>query len=570
MHIRWGIVLTVAIAVGLSGCRSYYGGHRMRAEREIEKILSRQRHEAVDKHQENVRYPDPAPEEPELEIVPELGEGPGAEQDGEAEPGAAAGNEVNGELDIDPPLVRGDPEDAEVHTLSLRDAMRTATLNNRNFMSQIETVQIAALDAIRQRRNFGPIISNTLSYVYSDSRVFSDSDRTTTRGDLTGSLGVRQIVPSGGQIEATTSGSIRDDWITTDTTYRQDIDVSFRQPLLRGLGYDIAYEDLTQAERNVVYALRDFELFRQDFTIDVLRRYYRILQQKQVVENSERTYDQFRFLRERSEALFDVGRVSALDMFRAAQQELTAHNRLIGEQETLASLLDEFKVFLGLPVAVAIDVEMIEPEMRPVEIDLPSAVSAALHNRLDLKTTDERRQDAERRVRVARNNLLPDLDLEARAGADATKNSGEPTTYRRQHSLGVTLSLPLDKIPERTRYKESLITLRRRERGYEERRDEIRVEVMNTYRRLQRLANSIRIQQTNVDLAERRVRNAHLRFEAGEIGTRDVVEAESDQLDARNELIRAILDYEVARLQLKRDIGILFIDSDGMWREIEQ
>jgi hypothetical protein len=37
-------------------------------------------------------------------------------------------------------------------------------------------------------------------------------------------------------------------------------------------------------------------------------------------------------------------------------------------------------------------------------------------------------------------------------------------------------------------------------------------------------------------------------------------------LDAQNNLIDEQVSYEIARLQLLRDLGILFVDDDGMWK----
>ena len=45
------------------------------------------------------------------------------------------------------------------------------------------------------------------------------------------------------------------------------ISLSVSLPLLRGAGRTVTREPLTQAERSLVYRLRSFELFRQDFTI---------------------------------------------------------------------------------------------------------------------------------------------------------------------------------------------------------------------------------------------------------------------------------------------------------------
>ena len=518
-----GCRVWMAALVALSaGCSWNEAAYRASAERTISQILSSKQYEAVDRWQQSAITP--APEKP---------------------PPAAPAPAV------------GKPQ-----VFFLRDALRTATRHNRDFKSELESLELSALAASLQRRNFGPILSNTISY------AFSNSPTATATGTLSAEIGVSKILPSGGTVEATSSGSVADPFEDGGpTTYGHDISISFDQPLLRGFGREVAYEDLTQAERDVVYALRDFELFRQDFSLRVLRRYYDILRQKQVVENSRRTLERFTFLKKRSEALFEVEKVSAIDKFRAAQEELTARNDLITEQEALAALLDEFKILLGIPTATRIDVADDKPAMRPVNIDLRSAIAAAIHNRLDLKTSAEQLEDAERNVRIARNGLLPELDLSASLGFDGAKAGGDRMSYAGSQSIELSLTLPLDKVADRNAYKQARITRSRRERALSLARASVRVDVLNTYRRLRRLANSVSIQDQNVKLAERRVKNAQLRFELGQLGNRDVVEAESAKLRAQNAHIRAILDHEVARLQLKRDIGILFIDQDGAWKE---
>ena len=46
--------------------------------------------------------------------------------------------------------------------------------------------------------------------------------------------------------------------------------ISFVQPLLRGGGRAVTLEPLTQAERNLLYAVRTFALFRQQFFVVTL------------------------------------------------------------------------------------------------------------------------------------------------------------------------------------------------------------------------------------------------------------------------------------------------------------
>ena len=511
------------LALLSSGCASYYAHYEAGADRDIIAILSSKQFESVGRWQADARMP--APRKP----------------DPPAKPDAGAPN---------------------ARTLSLTDALRLATKQNRNFKSEVEDTHLAALSVSLQRHNFGPVVTNTIAY------VFSNSPTASATGAGSADIGVSKILPSGGTVGASTGVSATDDYEDgAPTTYAHDVTVTFEQPLLRGFGREASHESLTQTERNAVYALRDFELFRQRFTIDVLRRYYNILLQKQVVKNSHQNLDQFRFLKRRSEALFEIGKVTATDKFRAAQRELTASNTVISEEETLEALLDDFKVFLDLPANTTLDIEDIRPVMRPVNIDLKSSIAAALHNRLDLKTSTDRLEDSQRGVRIARNGLLPDLDLSASASVAGTKAGGTSSYDDGSHSVGIALTLPLDKLPERNAYKSAVIGRNRAARSHSLAMEDVKVGVMETYRRLRRLANSVQIEQANVTLAGRRLENAKTRFEAGQLGNRDVVEAQADWLRAQNALVEAILDHEVARLQLKKDIGILFITPNGTWKE---
>lgn len=523
MH--WIQLTCTALAVLLSsGCASYYARYEAAADREIQNILSSKQFEAVGRWQADTRMPEPP------------------------------------KPDAPPATDNGTP--AQTRTLSLQAALQLATRQNRTFKSEVEDTHLAALSVSTQRRNFGPIISNTMSY------VFSNSPTASATGDASARVGVSKIVSTGGSVSASTGLSATDDYEDgAATVYSHDVTVTFEQPLLKGFGREASHEGLTQAERNAIYALRDFELFRQSFTIDVLRRYYDILLQKQVVKNSRQNHEQFRFLRRRSDALFEIGKVTAADKFRAAQRELTASNNVISEEETLEALLDDFKVFLDLPANTVLDIEDIRPVMRPVNIDLKSAIAAALHNRLDLRTSRDRVEDTARRLRIAQNDLLPELGLFGSASVAGSKAGGTSSYDEGSHSAGISLSLPLDRVGERNAYKSALIDRNRRNRSHSLAVEDIKVGVMDTYRRLRRLANSVLIEQANVTLAERRLDNAKTRFEAGQLGNRDVVEAQTDLLRAQNALVEAILDHEVARLQLKKDIGILFIAPNGMWKE---
>lgn len=85
---------------------------------------------------------------------------------------------------------------------------------------------------------------------------------------------------------------------------------------------------MLQAERDYVYALRDFVVQRQDLALQVMREYYNLLQAWRVLENTRLNVQQVKLVRQRSEALFKVSRATSIDVLRSQQEELGALNRL--------------------------------------------------------------------------------------------------------------------------------------------------------------------------------------------------------------------------------------------------
>ncbi|NQT81968.1 TolC family protein, partial [bacterium] len=101
-------------------------------------------------------------------------------------------------------------------------------------------------------------------------------------------------------------------------------------------------------------------------------------------------------------------------------------------------------------------------------------------------------------------------------------------------------------------------------------RDNIILDVRQTYRAVVRARNSVQIDRTSVDLAARRVDNTRTRLEAARAETRDVLLATRSLLTTKNQLTRALVAHEMARLELWLSTEELRVDEKGMWAEVEQ
>jgi outer membrane protein TolC len=339
--------------------------------------------------------------------------------------------------------------------------------------------------------------------------------------------------------------------------------------LLKNAGYEASHEFLTSAQQQALYDVRAFELTRQDLALDVQRQFYELVTQKQVIKNRESSLENFQFLRARSDRLFELGRVSEVDKFRAAREYLVSENDLVDARQAYEALIDRFKLVLGVPATTKIDVTEEIPEPRPIEIELRRAIDVALTNRLDLMTARDGVLDAERRVRIAERNVLPDVSIEA-VSTHAASSGSRDLDHALDHdtySVGLAVELPLDLVRERGVLRAARIELDRSRRNLSTVEDNIILGVRQSLRRLRSSVASLKIQIEIAASEEKNVKVARMRFENGEISNRDLTDALTNLVDARDRLVREQAQVETARTQLLRDLGVLSLDEEGIWRE---
>lgn len=447
--------------------------------------------------------------------------------------------------------------------LDLTNALSLATRHSRALQTKREQLYLSGLSTLGVVRQFGPQYAGTVDYVLNRPDSGADQD------SLKGALKASQTLPLGGTLalEGATAGTLREAG-SNDTVYTTTAGAEVRQPLLAGAGYEASHDTLIQSRRDLVYAMRAFALERQDFAIGVMRAYFDLLLKQNVVANTKQNVEQSTFLRRRSEALFRIRRAPAIDVLRSQQQELSASNALSKTQSDYEIGLSRFLIEVGLPVTTRLEVTGAMPLEKPQERPVDACIRLALERRLDLRTAEDRRDDARRALRLARNALLPRLDAFGKAATTGEAGSPEFPDGGPDYSAGLSLTLPLDLRDERDAVRKNAIALAAAERDLDEKRDTVRVEITDSFSRLSSLAATVEIERRNIDIAQRRADYAAFRFRNGELSNRDVVEAQNELLSARNAYASALVQYELQRVQLLRDMGLLDVGRDGALIEL--
>ncbi len=251
---------------------------------------------------------------------------------------------------------------------------------------------------------------------------------------------------------------------------------------------------------------------------------------------------------------------------RAQTNLLTAWNNVVNAEEDYRTRLDQFKILIGMPTTEAIDVVDEDFGLTVPQVDEAAAIQIALDNRLDLINERDAIDDARRQVKVAENGLLPDLNLRGNATWDTNPAKLDQWDYNHERvtwRAGMDLNLPVDRVKERNRYRASLIDLRRSQRRYDLSADTVRFQVRQARREIERAMTSLSIQKQSIELAQQQREAADFRFRMGQIGNRDVMDAENNLLEARDRYADAQSTLRKAILGFYLNTGMIRSDDEG-------
>lgn len=495
--------------------------------------------------------------------------------------------------------------------LSLQDALRVAAGNNRDYQAQKETVYRTALALDLERDAFRSTFTGVSS---ADISYDSGADPQVSGIDSSTEFGITQRFTNGLSL----TGAIALDvakLLTQDRSSSNALsaDFSVELPLLRGSGKHIVSEPLIQSERDALYAIYRFERFKRTFAVNIASDYLAVLQQLDRIQNEEDNYRGLIITLRQVRREAEAGRQSPIEVDRALQDELRARQRWISAQQSYERSLDGFKLTLGLPVDADVELDRSEldrlaqgvrdslpdpedpltkteealPADAPVTLVVPSrdgagpmeleqtkAIDLALNNRLDLRIAQGDVYDAQRQVVVAADALGAELTLLGRASAGqgrSLSSTGQSDAFDPRFDQGyydtlLTLDLPFERTRERNTYRSRLIDLKRAVRDFQESEDRVKLDVRNILRNLLEARESLHIQAGAVELAKERVQSTDLLLQAGRGSIRNALDAKDDLVQSQNSLTTALVAYLIAELEIQRDMGVLEVNEQGLWK----
>jgi len=457
-----------------------------------------------------------------------------------------------------------DEQAGDAILLGLEDALAWAIRESREHRFAEEELVLQALRVLVERHLWGP---RFFADVSATARARATDGLYDSSLAVVTDLSVTQRLPYGGNVSASILASAVEDLherVTGENVQSASILLAADIPLLRGAGR-VARESRVQAERSLIYATRDYERFRREFLFDVAADFLDLIVLQRQIENARRGVESFQALERQQEALYRAGRSTPFDAAEAQNETLEAVDNLNAAAERYRLAVDRFKARIGIPVDQPVRIAPGALGLPVPEVSLEEAVRSALLYRLDLQNVRDRVDDARRAIEVAENQLLADLDLSLSAelptDPDLDRAGLQFDPDEMDFVAGVTYGLPLDREVERLALRQRQIDLERSIRSLERTRDDVTIGVRGAVRGIDAALFSLRIQERNVEIAERRQES--IEADPARANVRQRTDAINQVLRARDNLDSARRDLELAVLGYLRDSGQLRVARDG-------
>lgn len=238
-------------------------------------------------------------------------------------------------------------------------AFELALLHSREYQTALERLYLTALTLTLNRFEFQTQWSLLNATTFTSTAPGTPGEFNTLSS--TSSLGFQRSLAAGGQLVVDFANSFVLEYTGSGRTAVSSTFVAnFVQPLLRNAGRRVRLEGLTQAERDVLYAARDFYRFRKQFWASVTTLdggYLSLLLQVQTIRNLQlNLVGQERNLREH-EALLPGGKITTVQVDQAFQGFQAARRDVAQAEAGLQSQLDQFKLLLGLPPRIPVELD---------------------------------------------------------------------------------------------------------------------------------------------------------------------------------------------------------------------
>lgn len=476
--------------------------------------------------------------------------------------------------------------------LTLQDAVIVALANNSGVRLQELNIEGAKYALLGEHSPFDPVLQGNFNAQRTISQAFTELSGVSTLGTPLSTLNqatqvnYSQTLETGTNFQVnfnTTRLSSNSTFNFYNPSFSSFLSFQFTQPLLRNRWLFANRAPLVIARRNLQGSRAMFQVQVSNTIQLVITQYWNVVQARGNLEVARTSLDAAEATYKHDKRALELGALPPLDIYRSESQVAGRRVQVIQSEYALTQTEDAFRQILGAdldPRIGALDLDLTEPAEPAVElpdIDVGTTLQEALGKRQELEVVRESLANDDTGVRLAHNNLLPDLRLSGSysgngLGGDqynvnitppqliATGGFGDSLSQLYgfgypSYGVSLTLNLPVKNRSGQAALGAALVS--RRHDLYTERqiREQITYDVNNAVHQLEEAKISMAASKEAVELARKTMAAEQRKYELGQGQIFLVLEAQTELAAAEQGRLQAEISYQLAVAALDHATG---------------
>ena len=325
------------------------------------------------------------------------------------------------------------------------------------------------------------------------------------------------------------------------------------------------YLNVERTNEGLISTKEGYRLTRMNLIMEVISRYYNLLNAFQILSLRENALEQKKYQLEFSKAQFELGMVPRADTLKARADLEAARVDLHESNVELLIWRAELNEAMGLDLDSYISIEDVDLK----DSELPgfdSVLTVAYSKRPDLKQQEALVSASDYNMKLAWINRLPTLTLSGGYSLNAERFAFEGLPLNRPNlddnsdwNVGLTLSFPIFDGGTKSRaIRKANIDLNNARLEYEDLKKQVGLEVKSAYINLENALKKIELTRKQVASARESYEAALGRYKNGLAPITEVIDAEVALTEGQVNFIGSKYDFFEAEALLKKVTGVLY------------
>ncbi|MCB9840558.1 MAG: TolC family protein [Phycisphaeraceae bacterium] len=362
---------------------------------------------------------------------------------------------------------------------------------------------------------------------------------------------------------------------TLNPAYTSDLEISLTHQLLRNAGRRANTHSLRIAAYNsqISSANTRLQVIQQLSAVD--RQYWALFGQRQALVVREEEYRVAEAQLARAQRQFNAGSVAQIEVTRAESGLADRIDGIIRARTNITTAQRELKRIINIPgLDVESGTELVPtspPDPARFRFDRDALAAEAVDQRMEMLELELRLLADASSIQFARNQTLPLLSLQALYrlnGLGPDFGESIETTAENEFedwSLSLNASIPIGNEAALARLRQAVLTRVQRLNTRAARAQLIRQEVFDAIDEVEAGWQRIMAARQSVVLNVRSLEAEQRQFDVGASTSTDVLDASAALAVARLAEIQAIVDYQIALVDLAAATGTLIGSARVRW-----